>query len=52
MVSTMIICLPGLYIKLYIICTVQTVICIELYTHIIPTHSYAYIIIHLYMKAL
>ncbi len=31
---------------LYIICTVQTVICIELYTYNLDTHSYACIIIH------
>ncbi len=33
------------YIELYIICTVQMVICIELYTYNPDTQSYAHIII-------
>ncbi len=41
----MVICFPGFYIELSIICTVQTVICIELYTYNPDTQSYAHIII-------
>ncbi len=38
----MVICFPGVYIELYIIYTVQTVICIELYTYNPHTQLYTY----------
>ncbi len=41
----MVIRFPGFYIELYIICTVQMAICIELYTYNPDIHSYAHIII-------
>ncbi len=39
-------CFPRFYIELYIICTVQMVICIELYKYNLDTNVCAFKIVH------